>query len=104
MINRNEFKQLMGIVELTQNSISEEIKVYDELFEDFDGIPKRLAKVEDALVNTLQEIMDTDWIEWYVYDAFMGTVPLTAMVDGQEVLIDDLDKLYDIIMKESDAN
>ena len=91
----------MGVVELTQKAITKEIQVHAELFEDFDGVPKNLAQVEDALVDAIQLAMsNNDLVSWYVYDCFMGEVPLsTYSVDGSEVLIDDLDSLYQQITK-----
>jgi hypothetical protein len=96
MLDPTTFKSLMGVVELTQKAITKEMQVYAELLEDFDGIPKNLAAVEDALVDAIQLAMgNNDLVSWYVYDCFMGEVPLsTYSTDGSEVIIDDLDSLY----------
>jgi hypothetical protein len=103
MLDLQTFKGLMAVIAEVQEAIQQESIIYDMLIEDYDGVPRNLARIEEALVDTLQKTMgNTDWIEWYVYDAMMGTVPLSAIVDGQEILVEDVDQLYYIIVKEYD--
>jgi hypothetical protein len=98
MLERSTFKALMGVIETTQNAITKETQIFNDLFEDFDGVPKNLATVEDQLIQVLETEFNTDLTSWYVYDTFMGTVPLAITLDdGSERTIDDLDSLYDII-------
>jgi len=104
MLDLQTFTRLMGVVGEVQEAITTDNQLFDSLIEDYDGVPRNLARIEELLVDAIQASMgNTTWVEWYVYDAMMGTAPLSTVVDGEEIVVDDLDKLHEIILKECDA-
>ena len=105
MLTLKQFKKFIGVIEFVDERISKEAQLFDELLEDSYGIPKGLAHTQDKLVEALAYAMNcsSELIYWYCYDCSFGNVPLTYEVDGKEEVMDSVEKLYELIVKESDA-
>ena len=94
-----QFKDFMSVIEYIDSRITVDSQLFSELLEDSNGVPKSLAYAQDKLVDALSKAMgdSSEWIPWFVYDANFGNVPLTAIIKGEEILIDTVEKLYEVM-------
>lgn len=91
-----ELKDFMEVAEGISKRIDKESKLYDELLEDNYGLPKGLCEALDILVDTMDKHLGGDWVSWYIFENNYGTNGLTAGTEGQEVVIDSVEKLYEV--------
>ncbi|MCI4436694.1 MAG: hypothetical protein JHC33_07810 [Ignisphaera sp.] len=98
MIPFKEFDDLLQVVEFIYEKIDFETSLYKEILEDFIGVPKSLAQIEDKLVAILEQSTNADGlVEWYVYDTRFGSVPLELSVNGIKRIVDSNERLYEVL-------
>lgn len=95
-------KDLLGVAENISNRIHQEGKLFDQLLEDNYGLPKGLCIALDDLVDTMDKHLgNADWVSWYIFENNFGANGLVAGAEGQEVVIDTVEKLHEIAMREA---
>lgn len=97
-----ELKDFLDVAESISKRIDLEGKLYDEILEDNYGLPKGLCLALDALVDTMDKHCGGDAISWYIFENNYGINKLSVTIDGEEVVIDSVEKLYEMTLK--DAN
>lgn len=92
-----ELKDLLEVAESISKRIDLEGKLFDELLEDNYGLPKGLCLALDALVDTMDKYCGAEWVSWWCFENAYGANCLTAGFEGEEQVIDSVEKLWELI-------
>lgn len=92
-----ELKDLLEVAESVSKRIELEGKLFDELLEDNYGLPKGLCLMLDSLVDVLDKYCGGEWASWWCFDNNYGSNCLTAGIEGEEQVIDSVEKLWELI-------